>query len=48
MHFDLHAREKGEQPHQEARAAVVDNVLRTGPCAADGVATMEPLSSARP
>ena len=40
VHFNLHAREWGGQPHQEARLALVGNVLRAGPSTADGVAMM--------
>ncbi|MDP3745666.1 MAG: pectate lyase [Phenylobacterium sp.] len=39
-HFNLHAKEWGEQPHQEARVTLVGNVLRAGPSTADGVAVM--------
>ncbi|WP_332770943.1 pectate lyase family protein [Phenylobacterium sp.] len=39
-HFNLHAAEWGEHPHQEARIALVGNVLRAGPSTADGVAMM--------
>ena len=40
VHFNLHAKEWGEHPHQQARLALVANVLRAGPSTADGVAMM--------
>jgi len=39
-HFNLHATEWAEHPHEEARVALVGNVLRAGPSTADGVAMM--------
>ncbi|MDP3852144.1 polysaccharide lyase family 1 protein [Phenylobacterium sp.] len=40
VHFNLHAKEWGDHPHQPARLALVGNVLRAGPSTADGVAMM--------